>query len=288
MRTDIELLRIISAVGIIWFHSGETFGKQYAYSGLIFFVITSAYFSVSSSKKYTLYDRAKRVLVPYIFWAVVYGAINMLFSKPFFSEKNPLICILGASAPHLWYLPFIFAVFLITDNTKTLIRSKYSWIIFLICTAALLLTAKWWRSIPYFYPFSQYLHVLPAIFIGLILGSKKYIKQQYIVLSFGIILTCTLIPISQKISGVGLAYFTGCLISTPFLFSKSILPKSNFILFLGTTTLGVYLLHPLLLSALSKLHVDGIKIPLIASLLAFIIIGICKKYCTRLPIKLLI
>lgn len=36
MRIDIELLRIISAIGIVWFHSGNATGREITYSGLVF------------------------------------------------------------------------------------------------------------------------------------------------------------------------------------------------------------------------------------------------------------
>lgn len=44
VRQDIEILRVLSAFGIVWFHSGAP-GRAFAYSGLVIFIILSVYLS---------------------------------------------------------------------------------------------------------------------------------------------------------------------------------------------------------------------------------------------------
>ena len=46
-RADIEFLRVLSTFGIVWFHSG-VFGHEFAYSGLIVFLILSMYLAGGS------------------------------------------------------------------------------------------------------------------------------------------------------------------------------------------------------------------------------------------------
>ena len=64
MRTDVEFLRIIAALGIVWFHSGLDVGRDIAYSGLVVFLIFSSYFAVKSNKEYSVLSRASRFLIP--------------------------------------------------------------------------------------------------------------------------------------------------------------------------------------------------------------------------------
>lgn len=68
MKSEIELFRIFSALGIVWFHSGVGIGRDVAYGGLIFFVIVAAYFATVSTRSHSLVERVERLMVPYFLW----------------------------------------------------------------------------------------------------------------------------------------------------------------------------------------------------------------------------
>ena len=112
IRQDIELLRVLSALGIVWFHS-ETKGSNFGHSGLIFFLILSVFLG-GGQQNSSIQKRAKRLLVPWLIWFAYYGAINLVLQKSVIPLNNGLIAgVLSGPRIHLWYLPFIFFVLII-------------------------------------------------------------------------------------------------------------------------------------------------------------------------------
>lgn len=87
-RQDIEIIRIICAFGIVWFHTSEI-GKDIAYSALSIFIIISMYFSSKTTlKNITILNRAKRLLIPWMFWFLFYGVINIVRQTPFIDTSK--------------------------------------------------------------------------------------------------------------------------------------------------------------------------------------------------------
>ena len=102
-RQDIEILRVFSVFGIVWYHSNVV-GGDYAYSGLIFFVILSAYLSGPAKLDFRLdfLMRAQRLLVPWLIWYFVYGLVNVIRGRPLVDTSNGLIAgILQGPSIHL-------------------------------------------------------------------------------------------------------------------------------------------------------------------------------------------
>ena len=74
----VELLRLLSTFGIVWFHSGTT-AKEFAYSGLVVFLVLSMYLGGKhgSADKQTFRRRVERLIIPWLFWCVIYAGLNV-------------------------------------------------------------------------------------------------------------------------------------------------------------------------------------------------------------------
>lgn len=251
-NVSIEIIRIISAFGIVYFHSGLTPFKDVAYSGLIVFVIISLYF-LDFTKENLFSQKTERLLIPYIFWFIFYGLFSLYKGGSIFPENYNIIqIILCSPSIHLWFLPFLLIIFLSISQIKKRI-GLLSWIIAIV----LLLTSPLWRKFDLPDPLGQYLHVLPAVFIGIFFRDFYYLsKKLRIYLYFSLLIIVILLAVS-KLSNIGVTYLFGFLLSSPILLKNKISIRTNLIFVISYSTFGIYLLHPFILSLSSKIGIIG-------------------------------
>ncbi len=266
MRKDIEILRILSMFGIVWFHTSPYQWRSLTYSGLIIFLILTTYLSSNHSKP--VIDRTKRLLLPWLIWMLIYAGINLMLNKPMSASDSVFITLISGTCFHLWFLPFIFLIHLLFDQAKnnipatTLSRSAG------VLVIALLLSCPLWRepSLTLGYPFAQWAHAVIGVLIGAFMwGIAKPIplKDKLILLT---IIYGTLLMLPVK--GIGIPYFIGTMILT--LIIKR--DYSDLIQFdptpLSKLMFGVYLIHPIIIGLYSIL---GITLSDIKPVIVFII-----------------
>jgi surface polysaccharide O-acyltransferase-like enzyme len=106
----VDYCRLIAAFGIVWFHT-EAPGYRIAYAGLPFFLVLLALPS-----RMSVPDRARRLLLPFLIWSVVYGLLRVWNSavegQALLGWWMPWMALAGPSI-HLWFLPFAFLVALV-------------------------------------------------------------------------------------------------------------------------------------------------------------------------------
>jgi len=200
MKLEIEIFRILSAFGIVWFHSGVDIGREIAYGALIFFVIVSIYFATISKRNHSISERIKRLLVPYLFWSLFYGAILLLTEGYLFPKDYNLFSKIFASPSiHLWFLPFIFISLIVIDYFKSALSKE--WVVTTIGSVAIfsILLAPIWREFDYLIPLGQYAHAFPAVLIGIFFGLMKKTRIS-IILAAGILVSI-IIMVFLKESG---------------------------------------------------------------------------------------
>jgi hypothetical protein len=101
----IDYARFVAALGIVWF-GVQVPGNWIAYIAVPFFLVL-----LTMSSGPDLATRAKRLLVPYVIWSLVFAALNTAFA---IKRQNPPFdwwewhMILSGTWMHLWYLPFAF------------------------------------------------------------------------------------------------------------------------------------------------------------------------------------
>lgn len=279
MRIDIELLRIISAFGIVYFHSGNLSGKEFAYAGLVFFVIISAYFAICSPRSKKPLARLKRLMIPCIIWSIVYGLFNLILKGKIFPMDCSLAeCLLSTPALHFWYLPYMCCILIAIDRLKNMFAKEAIGKFSGIMACLLFLSAPIWRTIEYSEPWGQYMHALPGVFIGLFLGCyfQLAVKERRLIL--GSIIMAILLMIYWKISGIGIPYLFGLLPSL--LLLKSDLFSQNTIEHLPSISLsmfGVYLVHGLFIIVLSYFGFNSYILPILAFSASLIFVLMLNK-----------
>jgi hypothetical protein len=285
MRSDVELLRIFSAFGIVWFHSGLQNGKDIAYSGLIVFLIFSSYFAVKSTSKHTIENRALRLLIPCVLWSILFVTFDLLRGGYIYPNNYSLLSkILATPSLHLWYLPFVFFCLITIDRAKAILSPVFLASLAAVFVSILLLLSPLWRQWTYLPPLGQYIHALPAIFVGLLFSLSPQIgRTKYILLSLLFVSLAYVYVLNM--SGVGLTYTIGIVAAAILLKKESILPSNQAIFEISKLSFGIYLLHPLVLFIVRHIGLEGVLLPVfsytISATCIYIALKIIPKSITK-------
>jgi peptidoglycan/LPS O-acetylase OafA/YrhL len=116
---NVDRLRILAAIGIVWFHTEGAPYRRIGHAGLPIFLLI--FFSLivrnaaAADTGHFLKRRWNRLMVPWLFWSVVYGlcksakaicAVDMSTLHRLFSIES----LLTGTHMHLWYLPYTFVL----------------------------------------------------------------------------------------------------------------------------------------------------------------------------------
>lgn len=285
----IERLRTLAALGIVWFHTGDLPYRNVGYAGLPIFILI--FFMLIGMKGYEptrlfIRKKIKRLIIPWLIWSVVYFGFQMaksLIKKQ--ATLEPYMLITG-SAIHLWYLPYAFTLAVLVNIMQQRIspdKKKYFNLILMVLTILLSILIPIVNRYHAFQPpLAQWMYGLTACpagwLVGILLGTK--INNKYNISLFcGLI---ALICLVMRISGfgyLGTSYMVGFVV-----FGLAFcLPawKEDILTRLAPLTFGVYLIHPLVGSAMSFLftcldNLPVIKVVLII-VLSFILTGMMGR-----------
>ena len=262
----IDLLRIMAAVGIIWFHTEGAPHAQIAYAGLPMFLLV--YFSLVTrqSRLHTtsqfLRRRWDRLLKPWLFWSAVYGVCRLV-KAAYAMDASSIERILSPETflvgtwIHLWYLPYAFASGLLIHvlNRRTLRINDTLVVLAATLASAFVLAAcaVGLHAYELASPLPQWEFGLAAIPLGLAVGRSLAIPSRRVqMLLLSIICATTLatcailtsVHLDSSAIPYGLAIMLVCL-------AYGWQVNGNaFIAAVAPLTFGIYLLHPLVMYGL--------------------------------------
>lgn|GEM_PF-949632 len=256
----IELVRILAAFAIVWYHSKAP-GSEISYSGLSAFLILTMLFEVGGnwSRRARIAELARRLLIPWAFWFGVFGAINLARHQPFMSldySGGWVAGVLAGSSIHLWYIPFIFALIVTLAVIK---RSADRQLLFWLTMMAIVVNlATVWQWEPWSrqvgYPLAQWMQASTAVLIGLLIGLHRSTRWGVQALAVALMLvaaTWMLFPLP----GVALPHLIAALVLLAALRWGDRIPTSHVIQTLANATFGIYLCHPIFLGAAKQLPI---------------------------------
>lgn len=176
-----DALRLVSLTAIVAYHAGAP-GAEYTSWRLPTLAIISASLAAGRDPRPfpgQVRRSAARLLAPWAFWCGVYGAIELAshlrLGVSIVDELGPRVLLTGTSI-HLWYLPFAFAMMLFINLSRRLTSrvgpAPFSFAAVAIAVAMLAALAV---DKPYQgdagMPGPQWLRCLPAVFLGLGMGT---------------------------------------------------------------------------------------------------------------------
>ncbi|ARN81484.1 hypothetical protein B1812_10835 [Methylocystis bryophila] len=283
----IEALRVIAAIGIVWFHSGAP-GHEFAYTGLSFFLIVSLYFETRRALPINsvLQNAVTRYIIPWFFWFLFYGIFRLAAHVPFFppsyGSAPPLLKILAGTSIHLWYIPY---VVLITITMSIAINLTSRKIVFACSTAAFFIVIPWisfgWIPGAELYPpLPQYIQALPAALLGIMFGSSQNgsLPRSFVIALLAALLiagwTCPL--------AFGFQDALAAVLLLGALATRSNTQGSSSLRILSRLTYGVYLVHPFFLSVSRKLlSSSDTLVAVYACTASFGATWVAQRYATR-------
>ncbi len=119
----LDAARVLATLGIVWVHVAEIQGQDERLStlgrfGTSFYILAAIFLAVrghlhrpQTRTVDVARRRAKRLLIPFVLWSVIYGVFYFATMYP---QGHPVSVItrywgpLFGTAPHLWFLPFAF------------------------------------------------------------------------------------------------------------------------------------------------------------------------------------
>ncbi len=258
----LDLLRIMAAVGIVWFHTAGAPYRSIGYAGLpvfllIFFALIARQ-GCAQSTRHFLRRRWDRLLLPWLFWSAVYG-VSQLVKAAYHADVSHLEQLLSlqtvfmGTAIHLWYLPYAFISGLLIhllnrriwkiDNRLVVLGATLTGVFTLVvCT----LGTRLHQCPP---PLRQWGFGLAAIPLGLAIGRSLTMpsrRTQMLLLSLvcGVtVSTCAVLAFLKSGSApvpYGVAIMLVCL--------ACFWPvHSRLVATVAPWTFGIYLIHPLVL-----------------------------------------
>ena len=281
----VEGLRVVAAIGIVWFHAGAP-GRELAYAGLSAFLIIAFYFETQNAGRSGRSSSAARYLIPWLFWFAFYGLARLARHGSFFPDYKSdslLSQILAGPSLHLWYLPFIFVmVSIVRAALETPLRD----VAFPLGSAALLAVvatcSSWWTAADQVGPpIVQYAQALPAVLLGVALGaSDGSLGSRIVTATLLAALVAVGIPLTNHF-GLQDALAAIAFIAALVLPAWTPAYASNFG-DLPRLTYGVYLIHPAFLS-LAKSYVSPLASvqAILASIAAFLATWVIRRYGGR-------
>lgn len=255
----IELLRIVAACAVIWFHFDNAPLRRVGYAGLVFFLVTSVVFqrntAARTSSNVFLRKRATRLLIPWGGWFLIYGLFNFLTNKPPFPYTSGIIQnILCGPWIGLWYLPFSLVSAIVVYS---LVRKgspgsdQLRFIVFASLSLLTLIAISLIRtSTAVVVPWAQWLQAAPSIPLGLGLAYASQAQhgssKKIVIFQIGILITCACLYSIDP--GTALSYGIGTLLVTCGLVLKR--NMHAWVTKLGSLCLGAYLIHGAVMSGL--------------------------------------
>ncbi len=258
----LDLLRLVSAFAIIWYHLKAPC-RSIAYGGLICFVEISGYLMAGKGGGSGYAGkRFHRLIVPWLFWSIVYGIVNVVKGNRFSGRiENPFGTLFTGTSIHLWYLPFLYFVSISFLPLIPFMRKLRDSVVFHLVMVALtglsLIGAFAVRtSLLMGEPWTEWVHAFPAILMGIAMGLSaesglgRGVKDF---ISWCLLLTVAAVSIfamMKKQEFLGVPYLVGTIFTTFCL--KSQMRSIPLIRAISELSMGIYLVHPLIVSVFHR------------------------------------
>lgn len=282
-KGDLDLFRVVAMFGVVWYHSNINFGHEVSYSSLVFFLAVSVYLSGNSKKSFREYivDRFNRLILPWLFWFILFGVVSLLRGRPFLQvDGGALAAVLSGTSIHLWFLPYIFFVSIFFDFLRRIVNVNIVGSFTLFSLLILLAFVCEWRgtSLGFGYPWAQYFHGAAPVLLGFFLSLRIQWRlwAVWAVITSVLILSYLAIPAV----GVGLPYLIGFSMFLVIHFGLFRFESPRWLAFLGSLMFGVYLVHPLFLDTFD-FYIDEkmIALPLLAFSSSLLFVVLTVRFC---------
>ena len=313
ISTRIQFLRATAIIAVVFIHTcplgiWQVICRPFLNFAVALFLFLSGFLTVSPEGSWLpLYKkRICRVLIPYIIWSIIYT----LPSTDVFSYIYNLITT--RSTGTLYYIFVYIQLTILAPLLIKLSKSSIWWIGIFVTPVAFMLDCRyleWWTD---FDRLHRYYHLLRGVsvftwfsfyYLGILLRARPHIFTINCKLLF-IALFCSIVAQIAEGYAMHLQGITNCgtqaklsawlsniffmLTAYSFISKWDIHPKSQIMALLGTFSFGIYLVHILVIKALSSqsfIHfphgIRSIVVLIISLALVILLSKICGKKISK-------
>jgi membrane-bound acyltransferase YfiQ involved in biofilm formation len=255
-RHAIDLARFIASFGVVVAHVFAMENDWVGNLSLGLFLILAAFLAMQSmqrSGRYPFVARAKKLVLPWLFWSAVFRVVLLKVSDDpgkWQVLSDPYSLLVGSSV-HLWFLPFVMGAMTLVEPTGRLIRTPARLIVALaglLMVSALLFWTREQASLPV--PGPQWLYALPVYALGLLLGVAHPMARTFWVVAAA----AGMSVVAYVLSGGALWAFTILAAVLVFEAFWRMPWRGAWLPFLGQVAFGIYLVHPFFLLVVYKIY----------------------------------
>jgi membrane-bound acyltransferase YfiQ involved in biofilm formation len=177
---NVERLRVLAMLEIVRYHDHNDRLMLVGGLGLPTFLLLTNLFNCTLTHKRGpekfMQDKRKRLVVPWIFWSLFYGAflaISAIRHHEPLSETFTWNMILAGTSSHLWFVPFAFASAAAVAGAQHLTRNlpdRATGNVALVIGAVVLIGLGLLPEKEYIAPLPQWLLSTPSTFLGFAFG----------------------------------------------------------------------------------------------------------------------
>ncbi len=297
-----EVVRVMSAIGVIWIHGSTAALSSMATFAVPCFTCLAATFAARAAMKRDapkissyLSQRVVRIALPFTLWSLLYATFHQVMGDPYQGLRSLLRpgALIRGGEYHLWYLPFLFVatalVFAFCLWLKKLPNPLEKIVIGIVLVFAVLL----YMTAPHtedggggFGGFYRWVFTFPWAMLGAAIG--WYLMNQPPWRSTCI--ACIALGVAVAADAFALDFpaitvvVTSALIGFAFLYASN--RFADTITYLGTLSYGVYLIHVLFLELLKRFPTASFERPTtLASIERTVIVTLASFLATSLMMQ---
>jgi len=279
---NIDRLRILAVIGIVWFHTEGAPGSRIAYAGLPVFLLICFSLVVKRSHigttKRFLRRRWDRLLKPWLFWSAMYGLCKLAYtvctgSLGSLSELVSVETLFIGTNIHLWYLPYAFVSGLIVYQCNRWTSRTNNIVIVFVATIIGILTLIGYALARCHYrlpePLPQWEFGLSAMPLGFAVGRCLVLPSHHVQRSLLLMICLTTVASCVVLNGLGYASPAipyGLAVSLVCLAYSRQGRSDAFVEAVVPLTFGIYLIYPLVAFVLRRLPLANLHFTLFIAL----------------------
>jgi len=310
-RRGIDLLRFVAAFGIVWDHARAPYA-DFGYTALAVFLIMTSFFAVGSYDRAVARGqaegfwlaRAKRILVPWLFWCVFYKGVQYWVADD--PASVPILAgwsnLMLGSWIHLWFLPFVMLALMFVPPIARVVKTPVAMYGLAVVVIGVSMATGWLhRNSGWPEPWPQWWFSIPLFLYGVMVALGRRYGMVWLPIATALVASVATVAVepgfaaflgslqegaprlSTEVVGPGFAAIQMIVAALVLQAAWGLRIAGDWPTKLAGYAFGIYLLHPFFMLVAFKLFGTGVDRSM-AALFTFFAAWLATWVLQRLPV----